>query len=185
MSDATNAPEGAAAEPQGNSIDGLPQATQDYIRTLREEAKQNRLAAKEASDGLTAMRQQLDQMQAKAEAEKLKTVEDLQAAIVQQQTQLQQAQSEITAFRSSVKESNDRRITDIPERYRSMVPEYDDPVKVSQWLDANAGAFKAELPGTDAGQHGPTPPAGVKLSAEEHRAAQLLGIDPTAALKYK
>lgn len=189
MTDATNVPDGtqtpADSQDDNNSISALPEEAQAYIRSLREEAKTNRLAAKEAADGLTAMQQQIAALSAKAEAEKLKTVEELQAAMAEKQAQLQQTQAEVKAFRDNVQASNETRIASIPERMRPMVPEYDDPVKVSRWLDANAALLKVDpLPDTDAGEHGPTA-KGIKLTSEEQRAARLLGVDPAIALKFK
>lgn len=183
MTDQLNAPDGATPEDKG--IAALPEEVQGYIRSLREEAKSHRIAAKEASDGLSAMQAQLDQLKAKSEAERLKTVEELQGAVVENQTALQKAQAEVKAFKDSFAASNEKRIAAIPERMRTMVPDFGDPVKVSQWLDANASLLKVDLPGTDAGEHGPNPPEGAKLSQEEIRAARLLGVDPNLAVKFK
>jgi hypothetical protein len=58
---------------------------------------------------------------------------------------------------SQVQAANEARIKAIPETMRSLVPEYDDPLKTAAWLDANSTVFqKVPPPQLDgrAGGHG-------------------------------
>lgn len=83
------------------------------------------------------------------------------------------------AILAAVQETNAKRIGAIPEGMRSLVPEYDDPLKTAAWLDANAAVFtRPQPPSLDgrAGGNGSGTPS-VDEAAIKARAVRL-GLDP-------
>lgn len=83
------------------------------------------------------------------------------------------------AILATVQETNAKRIEAIPDAMRTLVPEYDDPLKVSAWLDANIGVLqKAPAPGLN-GRAGGTAGAAVTVTDEEvQRFATTMKVDP-------
>jgi len=55
-------------------------------------------------------------------------------------------QERLDAITAQAQAANERRIAAIPEHMRSLVPEYDDPLKLAAWLDANAVVFSRPAP---------------------------------------
>lgn len=78
----------------------------------------------------------------------------------------------------SVAESNTRRIEAVPESMRSMVPDFDDPLKVASWLDANSQLLvKPSAPTVNGNAGGGTRPSDAEtLSAAELEYARKTGV---------
>ncbi len=55
-------------------------------------------------------------------------------------------QERLDAITAQAQAANERRIAAIPDGMRSLVPEYDDPLKLAAWLDANAAVFSRPTP---------------------------------------
>jgi hypothetical protein len=55
-------------------------------------------------------------------------------------------QERLDAITAQAQAANERRINAIPENMRSLVPEYDDALKLAAWLDANAAVFSRPTP---------------------------------------
>lgn len=55
-------------------------------------------------------------------------------------------QERLDAITAQAQAANERRIAAIPEHMRSLVPEYDDALKLAAWLDANAAVFSRPAP---------------------------------------
>jgi len=55
-------------------------------------------------------------------------------------------QERLDALMAQAQAANERRINAIPEHMRSLVPEYDDALKLAAWLDANAAVFSRPTP---------------------------------------
>lgn len=55
-------------------------------------------------------------------------------------------QERLDAITAQAQAANERRIAAIPEHMRSLVPEYDDALKLAAWLDANAAVFSRPTP---------------------------------------
>lgn len=81
------------------------------------------------------------------------------------------------ALVAQVKAGNDKRIAAIPEGMRTLVPDYDDPQRLADWLDANSAVFqKPVAPSMNGGAGGE---AVIPLSDEEIREqAVRLGVSP-------
>jgi seryl-tRNA synthetase len=59
------------------------------------------------------------------------------------------------ALEGRIKAANDARIAKVPEAMRTLIPDYDDAVKLSEWLDANLDKLtKPAAPDFDAGKSG-------------------------------
>lgn len=76
----------------------------------------------------------------------------------QRQAQLEELEaikSQAERYQQSLQATNDARIQRIPEERQSLIPEYEDPVKLSAWLDQNEALLqetpKPKAPGLDGG----------------------------------
>lgn len=126
-----------------------PEAAAAEIKALRAEAAKYR---KERADALKA--------QEKADAERMAEqgkYKELYESTQSRLAEVEPLRERYEAVISQVQATNEARIKAIPETMRSLVPEYDDPLKVAAWLDANAAVFqKTPPPKLDgaAGGHG-------------------------------
>lgn len=74
--------------------------------------------------------------------------------------------------------ANEARIKAIPDGMKGLVPEYDDPFKLSAWLDANSAVFqRPAAPSLDAGAGGTVAGNGVDEAKARARAIRV-GVDP-------
>lgn len=122
-----------------------PEQTDAYIKQLREEAKQNRLAAEAASAQLLVFQK----AQEKAEADRLAEQGKFKDLYEKTQTDLQKRTTEAeqaSAYRDAFKASLDARVAQIPEGMRSLVPDSMEPIALSQWLDKNAALLSNRKP---------------------------------------
>ncbi len=85
---------------------------------------------------------------------------------------------------ANIDASNKRRIDAIPEQMKGLVPDFDDPSKLANWLDANAQVLTKplapELNG-DAGD-GSRPTEQITLTEEQLKVARSMGL---TAEEYK
>jgi hypothetical protein len=143
MSDAQHAQD---AE-QRTNLDSLPADIRKYIDELRKESASYRVAAKAREAEL-----------ARAEEAKLaeqQKWQELATLREQQVKELEPERERREALEGFVRDTVAKRIEALPEAYRTLVPEYDDPVKTLAWLDANAGTLKTPRPpALDAGVRG-------------------------------
>lgn len=83
-----------------------------------------------------------------------------------------------------VREALEKRVAALPERYRTLIPAYGDPLETLRWLEANASFLNAPRPPLlDAGIRGDSP--AVRISAAERSLAAKLGISPEQYAKAK
>jgi hypothetical protein len=78
----------------------------------------------------------------------------------------------------SVSESNKRRVESVPEQMRGLVPDFDDPVKLSNWLDANSQLLTTPLAPALNGESGSgeRPSDSPGLSEEQLQTARRMGL---------
>lgn len=175
--DETPGEDGGGETQQPQDITGLPQWAQDVIKGLRDEAAKNRVKAKQA-----------EEQRAKEEAERLAQQGEWQKLAEQRAAELdalKPVSDKAAALEAKIKATNEARIKTLPEAYRGMVPEYDDPVKVSEWLDRNMAALQARsAPNLDGGAQGDAA-KNVKLTAEELAAAKRMGLTPEKYAEFK
>ena len=57
------------------------------------------------------------------------------------------------AHLTQTKERNEKRVSELPKEMQGLVPEYDDPLKLANWLDSNEGLLskKVTAPSLDGG----------------------------------
>lgn len=110
--------------------------TRDYVEKLRAEAAENRVKLKE-----------FQEMQANAEEERLAKKQEWQELAEKRKQEIEALrpfQEKYQAMLDATAARNKERIEAIPEEMRSLVPEYDDPAKLGQWLDANWDRLNAK-----------------------------------------
>lgn len=101
----------------------------EYVQQLRQEAASYRTKLREIEEAQkTAEQKRLEQQQ------EWQTLAEQRAAEVEA---LRPYQEKYTAMLESVKTGNEKRIEQVPDVMRSLIPPIDDPVTLGQWLDAN------------------------------------------------
>jgi hypothetical protein len=91
-------------------------------------------------------------------------------------------QERLDAITAQAQAANERRIAAIPEHMRSLVPEYDDPLKLAAWLDANAAVFSRPTPPPLDGRAGGNGTPAMVTDDEVNEFAARWGIDPRPIL---
>ena len=144
MTDATTT-QAVNPEPQagdGKQVEPEQPIAGEQAQPLTPEAMRAELEAarKEAARYRTQLRQQekaASDAEAKRMAEEGK-YKDLYESIKPKAEAAAVLQERLDAITAQTQAANARRIEAIPENMRSLVPAYDDPLKVAEWLDANA-----------------------------------------------
>ena len=137
---ATNPTETVTPKPETG--DGTPIDTGQPLRTL--ETAEQRI--KELNAENLRLRKQSDAAaKAKSDAEAAAMAEqgkfkELYQSAKAKADAADALQERLDAITAQAQAANERRINAIPEHMRSLVPEYDDALKLAAWLDANAAA---------------------------------------------
>ena len=182
MSDTTTAP---AATPDAQAADGQQmepeQTNSEHAQALSPEQLRAELdaARKEAASYRTKLRQ-TEKQATDAEAKRLAEQGEYRTLYESVKAKADAAdalQERLDAITAQAQAANERRIAAIPEHMRSLVPEYDDALKLAAWLDANAAVFSRPTPppldGRAGGNGGPLlDEAAIKAQAVR------LGLDP-------
>jgi len=151
MTDTTPAP---VATPEAQAADGQQmepeQANSDHAPALSPEQLRAELEAarKEAAKYRTQLRQTEKEATA-AEAKRLAEQGEYRTLYESVKAKADAAdalQERLDAITAQAQAANERRIAAIPEHMRSLVPEYDDALKLAAWLDANAAVFSRPTP---------------------------------------
>jgi hypothetical protein len=87
-------------------------------------------------------------------------------------------QERLDAITAQAQAANERRIAAIPDHMRSLVPEYDDALKLAAWLDANAAVFSRPAPPPLDGRAGGNGTPAIVTEDEVNEYAARWGIDP-------
>jgi multidrug efflux pump subunit AcrA (membrane-fusion protein) len=183
MSDTTPAP---AATPDAQAADGQQmepeQTNSEHAQALSPEQLRAELdaARKEAASYRTKLRQ-TEKAVTDAEAKRLaeqgeyRTLYESVKAKADERDALQERLDAITA---QAQAANERRIAAIPDHMRSLVPEYDDALKLAAWLDANAAVFSRPTPPPLDGRAGGNGTPATVTDAEVLDFATRMRIDP-------
>ena len=150
MTDLTPAP---AANPEPQAGDGQqrePEQPHSEPAQLSPEQLRAEVEAlrKEAAKWRTQLRQQ-EKAQADAEAKRLAEQGEYKAlyeTAAEKAARADALQERLDAITAQAQAANERRIAAIPDHMRSLVPEYDDALKLAAWLDANAAVFSRPTP---------------------------------------
>ena len=86
-------------------------------------------------------------------------------------------QERLDAITAQAQAANERRIAAIPDAMKSLVPEYDDPLKLAAWLDANASVFSRPTPPPLDGRAGGNGTPAVVTEDEVNEYAARWGLD--------
>jgi multidrug efflux pump subunit AcrA (membrane-fusion protein) len=161
-------------EPEQANSDHAPALSPEQLRAELEAAR------KEAASYRTKLRQ----------TEKAKT--DAEAAVMAEQGKFKELyqsakakadaadalQERLDAITAQAQAANERRVAAIPESMKSLVPEYDDPLKLAAWLDANAAVFSRPAPPPLDGRAGGNGTPATVTDAEVLDFATRMRIDP-------
>ena len=183
MSDTTPA---QAATPEAQAADGQQmepeQTNSEHAQALSPEQLRAELEAarKEAASYRTKLRQ-TEKQATDAEAKRLAEQGEYRTLYESVKAKADAAdalQERLDAITAQAQAANERRIAAIPDTMRSLVPEYDDPLKLAAWLDANAAVFSRPTPPPLDGRAGGNGTAAMVTDAEVLDFATRMRIDP-------
>lgn len=155
-----------------------PEETQALIKQLREEAKAHRLEASDAKTKLAELKTQQEAAATAALAEQGK-FKDLYEKTAADLAKIKADADEKAAYATAFQASVEKRIADIPEGMRSLVPEGLTPLKLSEWLDKNAALLTSrQAPNFNPGAGGASGGKPVILTAEQVAMAKAFNMTP-------
>lgn len=145
-------------------------------KETQKEAQGLRKRLKELETATAAQEAERQQREAAALAEQGKWKELYEQTTADAES-LRAAKAKLDALTSAAAEANKRRIEAVPEHLRSLVPDYDDPFKLAEWLDASQSLLqKPPAPSLDGGKGGNG--AVIMDEAEVEQQAIRLGVNP-------
>jgi hypothetical protein len=182
MSDTTTAP---AATPEAQAADGqqteLEQPNSEHAPLSPEQLRAELEAArKEAAKYRTQLRN-TERQATEAEAKRLAEqgeYKSLYESVKAKADAADALQERLDAITAQAQAANERRIAAIPDHMRSLVPEYDDALKLAAWLDANAAVFSRPAPPPLDGRAGGNGTPAIVTEDEVNEYAARWGIDP-------
>ena len=183
MSDTTTAP---AATPEAQAADGQQmepeQTNSEHAQALSPEQLRAELdaARKEAASYRTKLRQ-TEKQATDAEAKRLAEQGEYRTLYESVKAKADAAdalQERLDAITAQAQAANERRIAAIPDTMRSLVPEYDDALKLAAWLDANAAVFSRPTPPPLDGRAGGNGTPAMVTDDEVNEYAARWGLNP-------
>ena len=183
MSDTTPAP---AATPEAQAADGQQmepeQTNSEHAQALSPEQLRAELEAarKEAASYRTKLRQ-TEKQATDAEAKRLAEQGEYRTLYESVKAKADAAdalQERLDAITAQAQAANERRIAAIPDHMRSLVPEYDDALKLAAWLDANAAVFSRPTPPPLDGRAGGNGTPAMVTDDEVNEYAARWGLNP-------
>jgi multidrug efflux pump subunit AcrA (membrane-fusion protein) len=174
-----------AATPEAQAADGqqteLEQPNSEHAPLSPEQLRAELEAArKEAASYRTKLRQ-TEKAVTDAEAKRLAEqgeYKSLYESVKAKADAADALQERLDAITAQARAANERRIAAIPDAMRSLVPEYDDPLKLAAWLDANAAVFSRPTPPPLDGRAGGNGTPATVTDAEVLDFATRMRIDP-------
>lgn len=150
-----------------------------YVQDLRKENAKYRTKAKD----LEQQKKDAEEATLTQQQEWQKLAEQRQAKIAELEPYQERYDGMITA----VAESNTKRVASIPETMRQLVPDFEDPLKLAGWLDANSQLLTKPVAPTVNGSAGSIvrPGDAEQLSAEELAVARKMGLTAQEYQKEK
>lgn len=153
-SEVSNEPETPKPSDNGMTVEFLAKE----LKEARAEAASNRVKRKELERQIAA--QEKKQLEEQGKFQEL--YQQSKSELDKQREELERGDKYKMAFEATVK----RRIEALPEATRSLVPDYDDPIMLSNWLDANWKLLSNQkFPNLDAGAGSTTTASGGNGSA--------------------
>ena len=175
-----------AATPEAQAADGQQteqeQPNSEHAHALSPEQLRAELEAarKEAAKYRTQL-QQTEKEATAAEAKRLAEqgeYRSLYEAIKPKADAADALQERLDAITAQAQSANERRVAAIPDAMKSLVPEYDDPLKLAEWLDANAAVFSRPTPPPMDGRAGGNGTPATVSDDEVRDFATRMGIRP-------
>lgn len=165
---------------QGESeVEQLPDWARKELAELRAEAKKRRLQLREAE--ITASKAEEERLKEQAKWQELaeKRGKELDA--------LKPREEQFKRFEEAFLATLQKRIEGLPDAYKAIVPDFADPIKTSEWLDANAHLFQQRTaPNIDAGAGNiPTAKGTQVLTQSELEMAKAMGVSAETYAKRK
>lgn len=162
----------------------------DYVQQLRQEAASYRTKLREFEEAQKqAEEQRLAQQQ--AEEQRLAQQQEWQKLAEQRAAEveaLRPFQEKYSAMLEAIKAGNEKRIEQIPEGMRTLIPPIDDPATLTSWLDTNWQLLTGKTPAPSlngsAGQ-GQTRTQSVTLTDAELQIATKMGLTPEQYMSAK
>lgn len=154
-------------------------AAQDKIAEVNREAKKRRLD-KEAADAKAK-----EDLEVKmTEQQEFKKLAD---TLAKERDELKPLADKATRFEEALLATLTKRLDALPDMWRSVVPDFGDPVKTMEWIDANADKFQTpKFPNIDAGAgNTPSPKGAPKLTALEMEIAKSFNMSPEEYVKFR
>jgi hypothetical protein len=152
----------------------------EYVQQLRQEAASYRTKLREIEDATKRANEERLAQEAKWQElaeQRAKEIEELRPY-----------QERYAAMLEALKAGNEKRLEQIPDGMRSLVPPIDDPATLGQWLDANWSILtgKPLAPSMNGGAGTPAPRTStVVLTDSELAMAAKMGITPEQYLAAK
>lgn len=154
---------------EGGSIDDLPSWAQDLIKTTRAEAAKYRIAKREAEE----QARQREQARLAEEGKWKELAEQRAQTLAEVEPYKERAQS----LEALIRDSNQKRLEQIREDFRALVPTDYAPEKLATWLDTNWHNLSSRpAPSTDAGAGAVGGGKTVQLTPEQKQAAKAMGM---------
>jgi hypothetical protein len=169
-----------------------PQASGEMENTERTVPKAR---FNEVNEELKTIKQQLAEIEKQRRDSEVATLaeqnrwKELYEATQKELEPLKGISEEAKRYRDRLEADNLARIERIPEDKRSLIPEYDDPVKLGAWLTANevtlTGTVKPIAPNLGGGAGGNVKQPDYKLSQFELDMAKAAGMSPERYAQQK
>jgi len=175
-----------AATPEAQAADGQQmepeQTNSEHAQALSPEQLRAELEAarKEAASYRTKLRQ-TEKQATDAEAKRLAEQGEYRTLYESVKAKADAAdalQERLDAITAQAQAANERRIAAIPDGMKSLVPEYDDPLKLAAWLDANAAVFSRPTPPPLDGRAGGNGTPAMVTDDEVNEYAARWGLNP-------
>ncbi len=147
---------------------------------------------KDANAQAAKYRTRLRELEKQVEADKQKQLEEqgnFKSLYEQQKAEMKAREAEIekhSVYKQAFESVLKRRVEAVPEANRSLIPDYDDPIKTSEWLDANWDRISnRKFPNLDPGAGSSSTASGgngsAAISPEAQEVARRLKISPEKA----
>lgn len=161
-------PTNSQSQERGEVAD-LPEWAQRMISDLRGEAAKNRVAKKEAEEAA----RQREQARLAEEGKWKELAEQRAQSLAEVEPYKERAQT----LEALIRESNAKRLEQVREDMRGLIPADYAPEKLSSWLDANwHNLMNRPAPSTDAGAGAVGGGKSVQLSPEQKQMAKMMGM---------
>lgn len=183
MTDKNTAPEGANVDSENTDVQETP--TRTDFNTLPADVQQRMRELQAEAEKYRKQKRAVELEKEAAERERLAKAQEWEALAKQYEQDLNATKpraERVDTMEQLLSDMAQKRIDRLPKQFRSLVPEYDDPVKTLMWLDANEATLTMPVPpNIGAGVQGekkPAPPTEAAQRAANIAAQYGYTVDP-------